>query len=100
MERQQLGVIPAVPWLAGGASIQQVAADLGYESMPSFVTMFRKTLPPPQAGTWRTDIPADMLGSHRAMVQPKTPILVLLYEQAQRIYSLTPATGEIPIHQA
>jgi AraC-like DNA-binding protein len=34
----------AVQWLAGGASIQQVAADLGYESVPSFVTMFRKTL--------------------------------------------------------
>ena len=42
--RQQLGIILAVQWLAGGASIQQVAADLGYESMPSFVTMFRKTL--------------------------------------------------------
>jgi AraC-like DNA-binding protein len=34
----------AVRWLAGGASIQQVAADLGYESVPGFVTMFRKTL--------------------------------------------------------
>uniref|UniRef100_Q07HG2 Transcriptional regulator, AraC family n=1 Tax=Rhodopseudomonas palustris (strain BisA53) TaxID=316055 RepID=Q07HG2_RHOP5 len=42
--RQQLGVVLAVQWLAGGASIQQVAADLGYESVPSFVTMFRKTL--------------------------------------------------------
>jgi AraC-like DNA-binding protein len=42
--RQQLGIILAVQWLAGGASIQQVAADLGYESVPSFVTMFRKTL--------------------------------------------------------
>jgi AraC-like DNA-binding protein len=42
--RQQLGVILAVKWLAGGASIQQVAADLGYESVPSFVTMFRKVL--------------------------------------------------------
>jgi len=42
--RQQLGVILAVKWLAGGASIQQVAADLGYESVPSFVTMFRKAL--------------------------------------------------------
>ncbi|WP_244284933.1 helix-turn-helix domain-containing protein [Acetobacter persici] len=28
----------------GGASIQQVAYDLGYESVPSFVTMFRKAL--------------------------------------------------------
>jgi AraC-like DNA-binding protein len=42
--RQQLAVMLAVEWLAGGASIQQVAADLGYESVPSFVTMFRKTL--------------------------------------------------------
>jgi AraC-like DNA-binding protein len=42
--RQQLCVVLAVKWLAGGASIQQVAANLGYESVPSFVTMFRKTL--------------------------------------------------------
>jgi AraC-like DNA-binding protein len=42
--RQQLGVMLAVKWLAGGATIQQVAADLGYESVPSFVTMFRKVL--------------------------------------------------------
>lgn len=42
--RQQLSVVLAVKWLAGGASIQQVAADLGYESVPSFVTMFRKAL--------------------------------------------------------
>jgi len=42
--RQQLGVVLAVQWLAAGASIQQVAADLGYESAPSFVTMFRKAL--------------------------------------------------------
>ena len=42
--RQQLGVMLAVKWLADGASIQQVATDLGYESVPSFVTMFRKAL--------------------------------------------------------
>nr|MBS0963544.1 helix-turn-helix transcriptional regulator [Acetobacter persici] len=42
--RQQLGILLAVKWLAGGASIQQVAYDLGYESVPSFVTMFRKAL--------------------------------------------------------
>ncbi|KLD66968.1 AraC family transcriptional regulator [Xanthomonas hyacinthi DSM 19077] len=42
--RQQLSVMLAVKWLAGGASIQQVTADLGYESVPSFVTMFRKAL--------------------------------------------------------
>ncbi len=42
--RQQLGVMLAIKWLAGGASIQQVTADLGYESVPSFVTMFRRAL--------------------------------------------------------
>ena len=42
--RQQLAVMLAIQWLAGGASIQKAAADLGYESVPSFVTMFRKTL--------------------------------------------------------
>ncbi|WP_407179997.1 AraC family transcriptional regulator [Bradyrhizobium sp. STM 3562] len=42
--RQHLGVMLAVKWLAGGASIQQVAANLGYDSVPSFVTMFRKAL--------------------------------------------------------
>lgn len=42
--RQQLGIVLAVRGLADGASIQQVSADLGYESTPSFVTMFRKTL--------------------------------------------------------
>jgi AraC-like DNA-binding protein len=42
--RQQLSVMLAVKWLAGGASIQQVADDLGYESTPSFTTMFRKVL--------------------------------------------------------
>lgn len=42
--RQQLGVMLAVKWLADGVSIQQAAADLGYESVPSFVTMFRKVL--------------------------------------------------------
>lgn len=42
--RLQLSVMLAVQWLAGGGSIQQVAVDLGYESVPSFVTMFRKTL--------------------------------------------------------
>lgn len=45
--RQQLAVMLAVKWLAGGASIQKVAADLGYESVPSFVSMFRKTLGTP-----------------------------------------------------
>jgi hypothetical protein len=30
--------------LAGGASIEQVVSILGYESVPSFVPMFRKVL--------------------------------------------------------
>jgi len=42
--RQQIGIMLAVQKLAKGASIQQVAADLGYESASSFVTMFRKAL--------------------------------------------------------
>ncbi|WP_370677317.1 helix-turn-helix transcriptional regulator [Pleomorphomonas sp. PLEO] len=42
--RQQLAVMLAIQWLAAGTSIQTAAADLGYESVPSFVTMFRKTL--------------------------------------------------------
>lgn len=42
--RRQLAVVLAVERLAAGAAIQQVAADLGYESTPSFVTMFRKAL--------------------------------------------------------
>lgn len=41
--RRQLSVMLAVKGLAGGASIQDVAHDLGYESIPSFVTMFRKS---------------------------------------------------------
>ncbi|GCE89388.1 transcriptional regulator [Komagataeibacter diospyri] len=45
--RQQLSVMLAVRWLADGATIQQVAGDLGYESVPSFVTMFRKVLGTP-----------------------------------------------------
>lgn len=42
--RQQLAIMLAVEWLVEGASIQQVAGYLGYESVPSFTTMFRKSL--------------------------------------------------------
>lgn len=31
-------------WLSQGASVQSVAADLGYENSSSFVFMFRKAL--------------------------------------------------------
>jgi AraC-like DNA-binding protein len=47
--RRQLGIMLAVKWMAEGATIQQVASDLGYESVPSFVTMFRKVLGAPPA---------------------------------------------------
>jgi AraC-like DNA-binding protein len=42
--RGQLGIILAIQWMAEGASVQQVASDLGYESVGSFVTMFRKVV--------------------------------------------------------
>ena len=42
--RQQLHLMLAVKWLSAGASVQQVADDLGYESASSFVMMFRKAL--------------------------------------------------------
>ena len=42
--RQQLSVMLALQWMADGTSVQQVAANLGYESAGSFVSMFRKTL--------------------------------------------------------
>jgi AraC-like DNA-binding protein len=42
--RQQLTIMLAVEWLAKGLSIQQVAGSLGYESVPSFTTLFRKLL--------------------------------------------------------
>lgn len=45
--RQQLAIMLAVEWLVEGASIQQVASDLGYESVPGFTTMFRKRLGTP-----------------------------------------------------
>jgi len=42
--RQQLHLMLAVKWLGTGASVQQVAERLGYESAGNFVTMFRKAL--------------------------------------------------------
>jgi len=59
--RQQLAVVLAVQWLADGASIKQVASDLGYESVPSFVTMFRKAL-----GTSPGRYMAERHGGHPA----------------------------------
>ncbi|MBR0756394.1 helix-turn-helix transcriptional regulator [Bradyrhizobium jicamae] len=47
--RQQLHLIVAIRELAAGASVQQVSADLGYESVTAFITMFKKALGKPPA---------------------------------------------------
>ncbi|WFU21336.1 helix-turn-helix transcriptional regulator [Bradyrhizobium sp. CB1717] len=47
--RQQLHLIVAIRELAAGASVQQVSAALGYESVTAFITMFRKALGKPPA---------------------------------------------------
>jgi AraC-like DNA-binding protein len=47
--RQQLYLLVAVRELAGGASVQRVSDDLGYESVTAFITMFKKSLGHPPA---------------------------------------------------
>jgi AraC-like DNA-binding protein len=47
--RQQLHLIVAIRELASGASVQQISADLGYESVTAFITMFKKALGQPPA---------------------------------------------------
>ncbi|HVW49963.1 MAG TPA: helix-turn-helix transcriptional regulator [Trinickia sp.] len=47
--RQQLHLIVAIRALASGASVQRVSADLGYESVTAFITMFKKALGKPPA---------------------------------------------------
>lgn len=42
--RQQLHLIVALRQLADGASVQQVAGLLGYDSVTAFITMFKKAL--------------------------------------------------------
>ncbi|MDT3377351.1 AraC family transcriptional regulator [Labrys sp. KNU-23] len=42
--RQQLHLIVALRELASGATVQTVAAELGYESVNAFITMFKKAL--------------------------------------------------------
>jgi AraC-like DNA-binding protein len=42
--RQQLHLIVALRELAGGATVQRVSDDLGYESATAFITMFKKAL--------------------------------------------------------
>lgn len=47
--RQQLHILIALERLDQGASVQNVALDLGYEGASAFVTMFRKALGKPPA---------------------------------------------------
>ena len=47
--RQQLHLIVAIRELSNGATVQQVSADLGYESVAAFITMFKKALGKPPA---------------------------------------------------
>lgn len=57
---QQLGVVLAVKSLAAGAMMQRVAADLGYESVLSFVIMAGKAWAPRPTATWPSVICTDM----------------------------------------
>ncbi|MFC7399277.1 AraC family transcriptional regulator [Chelatococcus sp. GCM10030263] len=47
--RQQLHLIVAIRELSNGATVQQVSANLGYESVAAFITMFKKALGKPPA---------------------------------------------------
>jgi AraC-like DNA-binding protein len=47
--RQQLHLLVAIRELAGGASVQRVSDDLGYESVTAFIAMFKKALGHPPA---------------------------------------------------
>jgi AraC-like DNA-binding protein len=47
--RQQLHIVIALQRLSAGARVQQVAEDLGYESVAAFITMFKKALGKPPA---------------------------------------------------
>lgn len=42
--RRQLHLVIALRELAGGATVQRVAGDLGYESATAFIVMFKKAL--------------------------------------------------------
>lgn len=42
--RRQLHLVIALRELAGGATVQRVSGDLGYESVTAFIVMFRKAL--------------------------------------------------------
>jgi AraC-like DNA-binding protein len=42
--RQRLHLMVALRELAGGAAVQKVSDDLGYESVTAFITMFKQPL--------------------------------------------------------
>ncbi|SEU16921.1 helix-turn-helix domain-containing protein [Variovorax sp. OV084] len=46
---QRLRLIVALQWLTSGLSVQQVANDLGYDSVSAFIAMFRKAMGQPPA---------------------------------------------------
>lgn len=52
--RQQLHLIVALRQLAAGTSVQQVAGNLGYDSVTAFITMFKKALGQPPAQYFST----------------------------------------------
>jgi AraC-like DNA-binding protein len=62
--RQQMHLIVALRELTAGASVQQVSADLGYESVAAFITMFKKALGKPPA-KYLSDIARDSGSSVR-----------------------------------
>ena len=72
--RQQLGIMLAVKWMAEGAAIQQVASDLGYESVPSFITMFRRALGVPP-GRYMAERHPDRYPSSGRWVRDKSPFV-------------------------
>ncbi|MDM0074795.1 helix-turn-helix transcriptional regulator [Variovorax sp. J2P1-59] len=47
--RQRLHLVLALQWMSSGASVQQVAEKLGYESVSAFIVMFRKSVGKPPA---------------------------------------------------
>lgn len=47
--RQQFHLIIALQQLAAGRPVQQVAGNLGYDSVTAFITMFKKALGRPPA---------------------------------------------------
>jgi len=63
--RQQLHIVIALQRLSAGARVQQVAEDLGYESVTAFITMFKKALGKPPARYF-----ADRQNGHEQSLHP------------------------------